>query len=394
MILYGRGLIAEEYCRYLEGCGRGEDIAAFAVTKMAGQGETCCGRPCLEIGEALVRFPQAEVHLSLQEKYHAEVIALLQEMGREPKEKIGLRRMTDLLGEQAMKQISAACPKLIVRRCPYDYSVLEIAASEHPEEKFTFYPMCQVPLSEADLAHIREYVEVPKLYIAMATSAKDASITQADLPKFVHSVLGGAASYEGTRSGDMAYDDEEAENISSYNNLYSELTVAYWLYKKAPRAEYLGLCHYRRHFLLTEEDKAILSERQADVFLPRPRLTFPNVRIFFTEHPVGHMERLDYETMMLLLGQRNEEIKVFAEKLFSGQAQFPNNMVIARRDIYLDYCRFMFDILLSMQTYYEERQIVRPQRYLGNVGEMLTTLYFAWHKDKWRTRYIDYQLVE
>ena len=157
MILYGRGLIAEEYCRYLERDGRGEEIAAFAVTKLAGQGETCCGRPCLEIGEALVRFPQAEVHLSLQEKYHAEVIALLQEMGREPKEIIGLRRMTDLLGEQAMKQISAACPKLIVRRCPYDYSVLEIAASEHPEEKFTFYPMCQVPLSEADLAHIREF---------------------------------------------------------------------------------------------------------------------------------------------------------------------------------------------------------------------------------------------
>ena len=228
----------------------------------------------------------------------------------------------------------------------------------------------------------------------MATSAKDANITKAELPKFVHSVLGGAASYEGTRSGDMAYDDEEAENISRYNNLYSELTVAHWLYTKAPRAEYLGLCHYRRHFLLTEENKAALSEGRADVFLPRPRLTFPNVRIFFTEQPVGHMERLDYETMMLLLGQRNEEMKAFAEKLFSGQAQFPNNMVIARRDIYLDYCRFMFDILFSMQTYYEKRQIARPQRYLGNVGEMLTTLYFAWHKDKWRTRYIDYQLVE
>lgn len=32
VILYGNGLIAEEYCRYLEGQGKGAEIAAFAVT--------------------------------------------------------------------------------------------------------------------------------------------------------------------------------------------------------------------------------------------------------------------------------------------------------------------------------------------------------------------------
>ena len=34
LILYGRGLIAEEYCRYLERRGLGGDIVAFAVTKL------------------------------------------------------------------------------------------------------------------------------------------------------------------------------------------------------------------------------------------------------------------------------------------------------------------------------------------------------------------------
>ncbi|MBO6292592.1 MAG: hypothetical protein J6N51_10125, partial [Selenomonas sp.] len=157
LILYGRGLIAEEYCRYLEGQGRGADIAAFAVTSMNGQGESYCGRPCLEIGEALARFPEAEVHLSLQEKYHAEVINLLKEMGREPKVIIGLHRMTELLGEQGLREISAACPELKVQRNPHDYSMLEIFPHQHPEQKFTFYPMTQVPLSEEDLEHIRDY---------------------------------------------------------------------------------------------------------------------------------------------------------------------------------------------------------------------------------------------
>ncbi|MBQ7497165.1 MAG: hypothetical protein IJU00_04935, partial [Selenomonas sp.] len=154
LILYGRGLIAEEYARYLEGQGRGADIAAFAVTKMNGQGEKYCGRPCLEIEDALKIFPKAEIHLALQEKYHEEVIGLLAEFGREPKEIIGLHRMTELLGEQGIKEISEACPNLTVKRNPHDYSMLEISPKEHPEARFTFYPMTQVPLGEADLEHI------------------------------------------------------------------------------------------------------------------------------------------------------------------------------------------------------------------------------------------------
>ena len=82
LILYGRGLIAEEYSRYLKGQGRGADIAAFAVTKLDGQGEEYCGRPCLEIREALKTYPEADVHLALQEKYHQEVMALLKELAQ------------------------------------------------------------------------------------------------------------------------------------------------------------------------------------------------------------------------------------------------------------------------------------------------------------------------
>lgn len=394
LILYGRGLIAEEYCRYLEGQGQGADIAAFAVTKLDGQGEEYCGRPCLEIREALKTYPEADVHLALQEKYHQEVLALLKELGRKPKEIIGLRRMTALWGDVAMKQIADGCPELTVRQSPHDYSMLEIAAKENPNKKYTFYPMCQVPLSDQDLRHIREYVQEKVLYIAMATSGKDAKVSYDRLPEFVHPVMGGAAVYEGSRSQGMEYDDELENNISCHNDFYSELSVAYWLYRKAPVGRYLGLCHYRRHFVLSEEMKSSLATGKVDVLLTRPRLTFPDVRIFFTEQSVGHMDSLDYETMMMLLGQREGKMKAFAEEFFAGQVQFPNNMVIARRDIYLDYCRFMFDVLLAMQAYYEEKDIARPKRYLGNVGEMLTTLYFAYHKDNWRIDFVDYQLLD
>ncbi|MBQ7497024.1 MAG: hypothetical protein IJU00_04200, partial [Selenomonas sp.] len=84
LILYGRGLIAEEYFRYLSHKGRAGEVVCFAVTAMNGQGDTYCGRPCLEIEAALAKFPQAEVHLALQEKYHGEVVSLLEKLGRRP----------------------------------------------------------------------------------------------------------------------------------------------------------------------------------------------------------------------------------------------------------------------------------------------------------------------
>jgi hypothetical protein len=156
----------------------------------------------------------------------------------------------------------------------------------------------------------------------------------------------------------------------------------------------LGLCHYRRHFVLTYEVKVALDEGRTDVLLTRPRITIPDVRTFFTELPVTYTDKLDYELMLEFIGKRDEKMASFAEEFFSGQIQFPNNMVIARREIYLRYCSFMFGVLQDMQAYYEERNISRQKRYLGNVGEMLTALYFAYHKDKWRTDFIDYKLLE
>lgn len=413
VIIYGRGLIAEEYCRYLRGRGMGDGIACFAVTSLGGQGAVFCGLPCMEIKEALERFPEAEVHLTLQEKHHREVIGLLTASGRKPASIIGLRRMTELLGEQGMEQISKACPELTVRRCPHDYSMLEICPREQPEKKFSFYPMTQVPLSAEDLQALQKTVdddiygratEAKKaeedislcgqdLFVAMATSAKDAKVGHENLPPFVHPVLGGAASCEGERSEDLAYDDE-GDNISEYNHLYSELTVAFWLWKKAPKARYLGLCHYRRHFVLTEEIKNKLTEGTVDVLLTTPRLTFPSVRDFFTKLPVSYTDELDYETMLAFIGRLDKDMADFAEKFLAGQVQYPNNMVIAKREIYLQYCEFMFTVLQGMQAYYRERDIPRTNRYLGNVGEMLTAIYFSYHKDKWHTGYIDYRLLE
>lgn len=413
IILYGRGLIAEEYFRYLSCQGRGDEVACFAVTSLGCQGDTYCGKDCLTIEAALAKFPTAGIVLTLQEKYHEEVRAFLKGKGREPIEVIGLRRMTEILGETARQQIKGALPHLQVWQSPNDYT-MQLIKGTASEEIFSFYPMAQVPLHGEDLKALEKTLEgfsnwwgegiyqwgtrqeavlgEADLFLAEATYAEAADVQFTAKPGYMHTVMGGAAQLGGERASEMYYDDE-GENISRHHPLYAELAVIYWLWKNAPEASYLGLCHYRRHFLLTENIIAGLRSGDVDVVLTPPRLTFPNVKQCFVDSEFSNICIEDYELMLDLIKAKDEACGSFAEDFLLGQVHFPNNMVIAKREIYKAYAEFMFSILEEIRQIYERQGIKRPARCLGYLGELLTTIYFACHRKEWRTAFADYRLL-
>ena len=63
-------------------------------------------------------------------------------------------------------------------------------------------------------------------------------------------------------------------------------------------------------------------------------------------------------------------------------------MLIARREVFDDYCTWMFDILEQAEKYCDPLQI-RADRYAGYFGELLTTLYIIKEKNKLRLYHVE-----
>ena len=65
-----------------------------------------------------------------------------------------------------------------------------------------------------------------------------------------------------------------------------------------------------------------------------------------------------------------------------AQPYFYNyNMFIARREVFSDFCGWLFPILERIEELSVPAGRQRADRYIGYLGENLTTLYFMYHKN-------------
>ena len=57
-------------------------------------------------------------------------------------------------------------------------------------------------------------------------------------------------------------------------------------------------------------------------------------------------------------------------------------MVLAKKDVLEEYCNWLFPVLERVEELSSPKGEERADRYIGYIGETLTTLYFMYHKDK------------
>lgn len=195
--------------------------------------------------------------------------------------------------------------------------------------------------------------------------------------------------------------DDTGENISEKNRSYCELTAQYWAWKNV-EADYYGFFHYRRYLYpdttakrpyiikrepslaqlnkLGYEDFAELIQ-QYDMILPMGENMFVPVREHYAAAPFHHGK--DLALAEKIVRKRHPEMAGALETYFSGTVLYFGNIFIMKRQVFHDYCAWLFPILEEFDRRADlDGYFPQERRVDGYLAERLLGVWTAYARDK------------
>lgn len=229
---------------------------------------------------------------------------------------------------------------------------------------------------------------------ALATEAsKDGKMSQEDYQWMLDNMIG----------------DDTGDNISEKNRHYNEMTGIYWAWKnydKLGNPDYIGFCHYRRLFSFNEKefvndsittfieknnimDFHLLQEMlpNYDVFVPQmnnPEFTFvgKDKNAPIKDKIKDHRLKKVFDIIKEMYPQYQKY-----EELFLNQSDtFYSNMFIMKKEIFFEYCNFIFDVLKKSEQMLDYMQ--NHPRTLGYDSEFITAMFLYYCVLKYKTKHI------
>ena len=183
--------------------------------------------------------------------------------------------------------------------------------------------------------------------------------------------------------------DDTGNNISKKNGSYNEMTCLYWAWKnydKLGNPDYIGLMHYRRHFILHEGEIDVVHFDKLDAEHYFDEINYSEKKLKklvegcdFVAH-IGKVNNVynhylenhrkeDIDLAFEILYEKYPEYKKYAEEYFSGDYSNFCNMFIFSREIFFDYCEWIFGILEE----FEKRVDISEKRFF--ISERLSGVY-------------------
>lgn len=174
--------------------------------------------------------------------------------------------------------------------------------------------------------------------------------------------------------------DDTGDNISFKNASYCELTGLYWAWKNLTE-DYIGLVHYRRHFSHSNKnvknkfDNILTSQELSrliscyDVFVPKKRRYY--IETIYSHYKNTHYkEHLD--CIRNILSLHNPDYISSYDKTVNKTSGYMFNMFIMRKELVDEYCRWLFPILLELETLIDSTSLTPyHRRFYGRVSEIL-----------------------
>lgn len=196
--------------------------------------------------------------------------------------------------------------------------------------------------------------------------------------------------------------DNEGENISSKNKRYCELTAQYYAWKNID-ADYYGFFHYRRYLSFAKRkfakwplfdpnikqvneesiNKLCLNEKEIEDFVTKYDLIIPKKSYCVSNYyhyktANGHHIR-DLNYCLDVIKEDYPEIYTYAKKYMRSGFAYFCNMFIMKKEIFNDYCSWLFDILKKHESAYPCKNYnVREYRVSGFLAERLCGIYITY----------------
>lgn len=202
--------------------------------------------------------------------------------------------------------------------------------------------------------------------------------------------------------------DDDGDNISSLNPMYCELTAQYWAWKNLD-ADYYGFCHYRRYFNFSDElykedaygnvieqypgeyciEKYKLDEKSIegvvgdyDIIITERK----NIRkmpehyysVFSQYENAPYLNKRDIHTLIDIIDEKYPDYSIAAHKFCKGHITSFCNMYILKKDIFFEYCSWMFSVLKDFCDRTEmDKYSTEALRTPGHLSERLFGIFLA-----------------
>lgn len=180
----------------------------------------------------------------------------------------------------------------------------------------------------------------------------------------------------------------------------------YWAWKNL-NSDYIGICHYRRHFTLSrripksekEKFEILLSKEEADKILENTDIILSKERKYYIENLYNHYKHTMYiepldETGKIIEEKYPEYLNEF-KKLHKRTSAHMFNMFIMKKELLDEYCTWLFDILFELEKRMgDEKYDTFHSRFYGRVSELLLDVWINTNNLKYEeVKVVDMQNV-
>ena len=170
--------------------------------------------------------------------------------------------------------------------------------------------------------------------------------------------------------------DNEGDNISYLNRHFSEMTMIYWVWKnydKIGDPKYIGFSHYRR--ILTFDKNLDKYDIQVLKGLP---LNVSIKDIYTDKHGTKDIKIL-FDVFQKAYPNDYQNFIGYMDSNYS----YLRNIFIMRKDIFFEYCEWIFPLLMEIHNKIDYNSIVNEKypyyqtRSPGVIAELLTGYFIA-----------------